>query len=270
MFDTLETIFRNMLNGVIAFVPSLFSALVVLLIGWIIARVVRYIIERVGKLFRFDSIVERTGLASNLSEKRTPTQIAGIFIFWLIFLNFLLTAFDILGLSQAVEPLRALIAFLPQLIVGFILLIIGALLARFIADAVEVGVSNMGIEFGKAIAGAVRIILLGIVVIIVVQQMGIEAQLLSDVFTYVVVVLLAGMALAFGLGGRSVVRNVLAGFYARELYVLGDTVLVEGEEGTLEGIGTLNSEITLNDERLVVPNTHLTEKVVRVRTPSAE
>ena len=100
---------------------------------------------------------------------------------------------------------------------------------------VEAAVNNMGIEFGKAIANGVRIILLGIVVIVVLQQMGIESQILTDIFVYVVAILLAGLALAFGLGGRGVVRNVLAGFYAREMYALGDTIAIDEAEGTLEG-----------------------------------
>ena len=123
----------------------------------------------------------------------------------------------------------------------------------------------MGIEFGKAIANGVRIILLGIVVIVVLQQMGIESQLLTDIFLYVIVILLAGLALAFGLGGRDVVRNVLAGFYAREMFALGDTISFEGADGTLEAISTINAEIDRGGERILVPNTYLTENRVTVR-----
>jgi small-conductance mechanosensitive channel len=265
MLEALQNIFTDMVNGILSYVPNLLIALVILVVGWIIGRIVRYILERVLKLIHFDDIVARTELFNSMTGKRTPTSIFGMLVFWIIFLNFLLTAFDQLGLSQAVEPLRALIAFLPTLIVGFILLIIGALLAKAIADAVESAVNNMGIEFGKAIANGVRIILLGIVVIVVLQQMGIESQLLTDIFLYVIVILLAGLALAFGLGGRDVVRNVLAGFYAREMFALGDTISFEGADGTLEAIGTINAEIDRGGERILVPNTYLTENRVTVR-----
>jgi hypothetical protein len=266
MFNTLETIFSNMIEGIISFVPDMVNAVIILLVGWIIASIARWIIGKLLTIIRFDQIVERTGLFGGAtSDKRSPTRIAAVFTFWVIFLNFLLTAFDTLGLSQAVEPLRAFIAFLPQLVVGFILLIGGALLARWLADAIEAAVDNMGIEFGKAIANVVWLVLLAIVVIIVLQQMGIKAQLLTDIFTYVIVILLAGLALAFGLGGRDVVRNVLAGFYAREMFQPGDTIVIDEAEGTLDGIGSLNSEIIVGNHRIVVPNTYLTENKVIIR-----
>jgi small-conductance mechanosensitive channel len=124
----------------------------------------------------------------------------------------------------------------------------------------------MGIEFSKAIANIVWFVLLAIVVIVVVQQMGIEAQLLTDIFTYVIVILLAGLALAFGLGGRDVVRNVLAGFYAREMYKPGDHIIIDETEGVLQGIGSLNSEVMVGDNQIVIiPNTHLTENKITVR-----
>lgn len=270
MLETLQNIFTEMVNGIISYLPNLLIAVVILVVGWIIGRILRYIIERILKLIRFDDIVARAELFNSMTSKRTPTEIFGMLIFWIIFLNFLLTAFDELGLSQAVEPLRALIAFLPTLIVGFILLIIGALLAKAIADMVEAAVNNMGIEFGKAIANGVRIILLGIVVIVVLQQMGIESQILTDIFVYVIAILLAGLALAFGLGGRGVVRNVLAGFYAREMYALGDIITIDEAEGSLEAIGTINAEIYRDGERMLVPNTFLTDNQVRVRSNKTE
>jgi small-conductance mechanosensitive channel len=85
--------------------------------------------------------------------------------------------------------------------------------------------------------------------------------------TNLVTLMVGGLALAFGLGGRDVARNVLAGFYAREQFATGDTLLIDGEEGTLEGIGTLNTEIHVDEVRLIVPNTRLTEAASESKPP---
>jgi small-conductance mechanosensitive channel len=99
----------------------------------------------------------------------------------------------------------------------------------------------------------------------VLEQLGIDAQILITIFTNVITITVAGLALAFGLGGRDVARNVLAGYYAREQYHAGDVIVINGDEGVLEGIGTMNAEIRVGDDILIVPNTRLTNTAVKIR-----
>ena len=75
---------------------------------------------------------------------------------------------------------------------------------------------------------------------------------------------LAGFALALGLGGRDIARNVLASYYIREQYKLGEKIIVDGQEGTLDAVGAVNSEISVENGRIIVPNTHLTESATKI------
>lgn len=265
IIETIQNSFTNLVETLGSYLPDLGAGLLILIVGWVVARLARGLVSQIGQRLSFDRLVERTGLTQGLRQAaihQTPTQLAALLVFWILFLNFLLAALNRIGLSEAVQPLQDFIAFLPSIVTALVTLILGALAAQFIGRAVQGAVAGMGIEFHQAVGNLVRLLLMGVVVIIVIEQMGLDVTLLTNLFTSTLTIVVAGLALAFGLGGRDVARNVLAGFYARELFEVGDTVVVDGQEGTLEGIGTLNAEIRIGPDRLTVPNTRLTEAQV--------
>ena len=212
-------------------------------------------------------MVERTGLGEGLKQANIRSGASGIlaqFIYWFIFLNILVLALESLGIAAAVQQLNQLIAYLPRLLSALFVFLAGALVAQFIGRATQAAVASMGIEFHQAIGGAVRGLILIMSVIIAVERLGVDVTILQESFITMLAIILAGLALAFGLGGRDVARSVLAGYYARDVYKIGETLLVDGQEGVLIGIGTLNSEIELPDGRLIIPNTRLTEATIMV------
>ena len=267
-FEMIQTTITNMISGAISTLPRLLTALLILLLGWLLARIIRVVVEKLADRLHLQNIFERTGVQAGLERaqiKRTGSQLLGTLLFWIIFLNFILISLEHLGLTAAVEPLRNLIAFLPRLLAALATLVAGVLLAQFLGRAAQAAMSGMGVEFHEEVGQGVNILLIIMVVIVVLEQLGINADILTTVFTNVLAIIVGGLALAFGLGGRGVAKNALAGYYAREQYGAGDLLIIDGEEGTLEGIGTLSAEIRVGDELLIVPNTTLTETAVRIK-----
>jgi small-conductance mechanosensitive channel len=115
------------------------------------------------------------------------------------------------------------------------------------------------------IGRGVRGLLLVVTTVLAVEQLGLNLTFLTDALTNLLTIVVAGLALAFGPGGRDVVRNVLAGYYARDQFAPGEGLVVDGEVGTVESIGTVNSLIAIGEEVLVVPNASLTGGTIRVR-----
>lgn len=266
--DIIQTAITDMVARLIAFGPSLFTAVLILLIGWGLSRVIENVVKRIADRINLERIFEQTGVRAGLNRAQI-TQSAGAligrFIYWIIFLNFLLIALESIGLNAAVVPLRELIAFLPRILVAMATLIGGVLLAQFLGRAAQAAMSGMGVDFHEEVGQGVNVLLIIMVIVVVLEQLGIDAQILINIFTNVITLVVAGLALAFGLGGRDVARNVLAGYYAREQFEPGDVILVNGNEGLLEGIGTLNAEVRVGDDLLIVPNTRLTGTAVRIR-----
>lgn len=272
-FEVLQTALTNMVERTIAYLPRLVTTILILLLGWLIARVVSSIVRQIAERLRLDSLLQRTGITAGLQRAqidRSGPELLAIFLYWIIFLNFLLIGLENMGLEAAVEPLRNLIAFLPRLLASLVTLTAGVLLAQFLGRATQAAMAGMGVEFNQEIGQGVNALLVIMVVIVVLEQIGIDASIMSNIVINVLTIVVAGLALAFGLGGRDVARNVLAGYYAREQFNTGETLVIDGEEGVLEAIGTLNAEIRLAGERLVVPNVQLTETAVRVRREKVE
>lgn len=267
-FEVIQSAFNNLVTGAIDYFPRLITALIILLAGWLLAKFVANIVERLGEKLRLEDLLGRIGIKEGLEKAkfgRTGTQLLGMLLYWIIFLNFILIALESLGLHAAVEPLRDLIAFLPRLLAAMATLTAGLLLAQFLGKAAQAAMEGMGVEFHQEVGQGVNVLLIIMIVIVVLEQLGINASIMTNIFTNVVTIMVAGLALAFGLGGRGVAQSVLAGYYAREQFEMGDTISFDDKEGILEAIGTLNTEIRVDGERLVVPNTILTETAVRVK-----
>ncbi len=267
-FEVIQSAFNNLVTGAIDYFPRLITALIILLAGWLLAKFVANIVERLGEKLRLEDLLGRIGIKEGLEKAkfgRTGTQLLGMLLYWIIFLNFILIALESLGLHAAVEPLRDLITFLPRLLAAMATLTAGLLLAQFLGKAAQAAMEGMGVEFHQEVGQGVNVLLIIMIVIVVLEQLGINASIMTNIFTNVVTIMVAGLALAFGLGGRGVAQSVLAGYYAREQFEMGDTISFDDKEGILEAIGTLNTEIRVDGERLVVPNTILTETAVRVK-----
>jgi hypothetical protein len=123
----------------------------------------------------------------------------------------------------------------------------------------------MGVEFHEGIGRGVRGLLLVVTAVLAVEQLGLNLTSLTDAVTNLLTIVVAGLALAIGLGGRDVVRHVLVAFYARDQFAPGGGLVVDGEVGTLEGVGSVNTQIAMGEEIPVVPNSSLTRGTIRVR-----
>jgi small-conductance mechanosensitive channel len=271
--SVLQNAMANMLTGAITFFPRLLTTILILLLGWLIAWLIASVVRRLAERIGLERILEQTGVSAGLAKahiERSGAELLALLLFWMIFLNFLLIGLENLGLDAAVVPLRDLIAYLPRLLAALVTLTAGVLLAQFLGRAAQAAMSGMGVEFYQEVGQGVNILLIVMIVIVVLDQLGIDASIMTNILTNVITISIAGLALAFGLGGREVARNVLAGHYAREQFATGDTIIIEGEEGTLDGIGTLNAEIRIEGGRMVIPNTRLTETAIKMKDHPAQ
>jgi hypothetical protein len=266
--QTVQDILLDLYTSFTSFIPNFITGLVIILIGWVISRIVRWIVMRVAKTAGLDRAADKMGITEGLATanvKQTPSELLAIVLYWYIFLSFILEGFRAMQLGELLQPIQSLIEFLPVGIVSVVLLVLGVMFARFAGNTVSGATEAIGIEFHESLGTLVRSLIVAFVVIIVMEQIGLDTSIISTILSSTITIVIAGLALAFGLGGRTVTRNVLAGFYARELFEPGDIIEIDGEEGILEGIGTLNSELRVGRDRLTIPNTRLTEGSVKRR-----
>ena len=215
--ETLRASFNQVVNDLVTALPSIIGALLILLIGWIVARVVsgivRSLLERAGADRAFASTGKE--VYGDRTSAFTPSKLAGMITFWVIMLVFLIAAANFLGWPQVSQLLNDFIGWLPNLIVAVIILIAAPVVGRLVRGAVETGSAQMGMSSGRTLGRIAEIAVIAFGVVVAINQVGIAANLVNILFIGLVAALAIGFGLAFGLGGREVAAQVTQDWYAR-------------------------------------------------------
>jgi len=211
----METVGRSLtqgLNAVLGALPALVGALLILIIGYIVAKVLQGITTRVLKSVGFEGWMEKGGIKQFFDRsqtQQTPVSILGKLVFWLVFFIAISMAVDALGITAISAVLAQFIAYIPQLIAAVLILVLASLLANFVAGIVR-GAT------GSSIAGSVA--QYGIIVFAVfaaLTQMGIAEELIAPTFLILLGSVALAAALAFGLGGQNVAQRLVEQGYEK-------------------------------------------------------
>jgi hypothetical protein len=188
-----------------AFLPRLALAAVVLVVGWLAAKVARFAIERGLRAVNFNVLAERAGMDGFLQQGGIRTDTVGIFgliAYWVVILAALIIAFNGLGLTYITDLLRQVVLFVPHVIVALLVLAFGAYFARFIGTTVTTYCRNVGIQDADFLGRIAQYAIIAFVVLIGFDQMSVGGQIVRESFLIILAGVVFGLALAFGLGGR--------------------------------------------------------------------
>lgn len=223
-----------LLERLISFLPNLLAAVALLILGWIVARLLRALSIRLmqGAEHIWQRFVTRTNLPT--SPMRRPSgKAVGSLVFWLVMLFFLAAAAEILGIRVFANWLTAVVAYLPALVAGIVILLAGVLIGNLARDLVEAAATSAGILQSEFIGRGVQLAILGTAVLIGADQIGIEVRFLVSIFTVLVAAVLGGAALAFGLGARYFVSNLIAARGLRTQLQVGQLIRIQDLQGTV-------------------------------------
>jgi len=212
MFEPLQ----EAISVFLSYIPQLIGALIILVIGYILAKVLEAVVGRVLQAIGFDSWMERGGIKQffdRAETKHTPATIIGKLVFWFVFIIALTMAADALGIPQVSAVLGQLLAFIPNIIAAILILILAALLANFLSGIVR-GATGSGI-LGSIAQYAVIVY----AAFAALTQLGIAVELTAPTFLILLGAVALAAAIAFGIGGREVAREILEKAYNRRQQV---------------------------------------------------
>lgn len=215
MFEssTLLQSLRNSWSDVVDVLPDAGLAIVLLIAGWLVARLIRRVAIRAMKAARVDELAERSGLDDFLVqggvEHTTVTLVGGV-LYWLILAAVFIALLEALGLRTAEVLLNRVAAFVPNLVVAVGILVFGSLLARVVGGLVFSYLSNIGTAAAEPIGALARYALLVFVVFMAAEQLAIRTEVLVSAFQIAFAALCLAAALAFGLGGRDWAAKVIS------------------------------------------------------------
>lgn len=214
--DHLQDSWNQLWDAVGGYLPKLLGALVLVVVGLLVAKLAQMLVEWVLKLFRVDRLAKNTQVAKSLETaeiKGDVVSIAGRAAFWVVILVFTLTIADVLELGAMSEVIQDLVNYLPNVLAAVIVLTITLAGARLVRDILRGALSRMRVDFGDQAAALAFYVLAIFGVVMTFDQLGFNTTILTANLTVVVAGVMLALGLAFGLGGRDAAAKIVDGAY---------------------------------------------------------
>lgn len=210
--QVIEASLQNLWDGFIGFVPSLIGALLIFVVGWIIAMALGRVSARILQAIQVDKIFDQLGLMKAVHKAGLDWEFSGFvgwIVKWFLLIAFSLAAADILGLSQVAVFLKDILAYVPNILVSALILLIAALLSDFLEKLIKASMKAAEFATPKVVGVMVRWSIWTFAILAVFNQLGIAANLVNTLFMGFVAFLAIAGGLSFGLGGQGVARDLL-------------------------------------------------------------
>lgn len=198
-------------------IPRVIGFLVILIIGWLIASAIAGATAAFLRVIKFNDIAQRSGFSGFVQKmglRTDASQSLATIIKWFVRLIVLVVAFDALGLPAVSDVLRQFLAWIPNLIVALVVLVLAGLAANSLASLVRGATAQAGLGNPDVLANVARVAVWAFAIVVAVNQIGVASTLVNTLFMGFVGALALAFALAFGLGGRETAGQIVADWYA--------------------------------------------------------
>ncbi len=254
--DILKNTFNSLITQFIDFVPRIIGCIVVLLIGYFVANFIRAIVRNVLGRVGFDRIGERLNQIGFIKQIKAEIKLSSLVataLYYFIILMFLTAATEILGVETITSMVLSVVNFIPKLIAGAIMLQVGIIISDIIKSGVITLCKSFNIPSAKLIGNLVFGFFLVITFISALAQIGINTELLESSFVIIFGGIVVAFAIGYGLASKDVLSNIIASFYSKKKYNVGQIVKVDGVKGEIIEIDNLSVVIKTDDARVVLP-----------------
>ena len=264
---TLRDLLADLATSLRAQQPRLLTALVLLVVGTLLALLMRHLAARIVRALgrMVPGQVLRRGLPEPALERQV-SDIVGLMVFWAVLLFFVAAAADALGLPVLSTSLAGLGFYVPRLLGAILVIVVGLVLGNLARDGVAAAAAAAGAPMAAAVGQAVRAAILTAAVLIAVSELGIDITLLTVILAVTVAAVLGGFALAFGLGASGAVSNIIGAHYLRQAFRPGQHVRLGGVEGTIAAITATSVVLQVSDGQIVIPARTFSETTSRLVT----
>ena len=199
----LESI-RESLHQIGIFLPRLLLAIVILIIGWLVAKAVRFAIVKALRTINFNVVTEKAGIDHFLKEGGAnidTIRVLGSLSYWLVILAAMMIASNSLDLAYVTDLIGRVVLFVPKVMVAVVILVFGVYFARFVGAALTTYLRNIGVGEASLVGRLALYAIVVFVIMIALDQMGL-GDIIRQAFLIIVAAIALGLALAFGLGGQ--------------------------------------------------------------------
>ncbi|OZG75018.1 hypothetical protein BTA51_01045 [Hahella sp. CCB-MM4] len=251
----LSGIYEQITQHLISFLPHLMGAVFLLLIGWIVgitlARITLSLLSLINRLLI--RLLPDSPARKHIEIKASHSKIAGKVVFWVVMLFFAAAAISVLGLDFFADWIREFLGYIPRLLAGLLIILGGYLIGNALNVMTTATAESAGFQRPHLAGSTVQLAVMFTAVAIGIEQLGINIQFITQLILVLIGVLAAGLSLAFGLGARVLISNVIGAQQIHKHCRISDQISIAGIEGTL--VEVTNTMLVIESEhgRTMVP-----------------
>lgn len=229
--DTLAAAAAAIFDRVVDYLPSVFGAVLLLIVGWALARLLRALTMRAVLLL--DKFFSRISTPAGLERLRIgrASVVLGTIVFWVVVLFFITAATQVLGLQAFTNWLARLVDYLPTLAAGLLIVGGGYLLSRFVSDLVHAAGTRLAFSQRVALARVVQTVILVGAILVGADQVGIKITFLAIFASAAAATVVGGVAIAVGFGAREYVANLIGAHHLKQAFPVGQVIRVGSHQG---------------------------------------
>lgn len=212
-----QTLLLSLNNGiaiVVAFLPKFIAGAIILLVGIIIASVLKQLVVGILKAIKIETFLRRYGVPEGGEDFKWSNILAEI-VRWFVVILFLLPTADVWGLPRVAVVLNEILLYLPNVFVAAIITLVGFVFARLAHDVILASARGLSHDAANSVASVTRWAITIFVILAVLNQLGVASDLIKILFTGLVAMLAIAGGIAFGLGGQGRAKEILEGLQKR-------------------------------------------------------
>ncbi len=269
-YNEVQTALMEMLNDFAQFLPKLLLALVLLIIGYVIAKVLSKLVRIIFDKLGVNNLLEKSGFTSQLLRagiKASPGVFAATLTFWLTMLFVIKIAAQSASIQDISDIIIAIISFMPNALTAALIMLFGFIVADVIKNAVFNALDQMGLEYARTLSKVIFGFIFILILTVALSKINIQTELLNATVQIMLGALALALAIALGLGLKRMAGSIVSGVYSRDIYKIGTELEFEGETMTISGIGPVTTKLKRQDGGFVIiPNEKLISEPIRGRS----
>jgi hypothetical protein len=232
----------------------LVTGIILLVVGLLLAALLRAITARLVRAL--DRAIPSRGFRTSLggmARERHVSDILGAIVFWAVLLFVIATAANALGIPLLSATVQSLSLLVPRVLVAVLIGVAGLVIGNVARGTVTAAAARAGTTTAPALGQMVRLAILIAAALIAISELGVDITLVTVVLSVVLAAVLGGFAIAFGLGARTAISNIIGSHYLRQTFDVGQTIRLGHIEGTITALTPTAVIVQVPDGRMVVP-----------------
>ena len=265
--NAVRTWFATLVDQASAYLPNLIGAIVLTIVGWIVGRLLRAFVRRIA-----EGVLARIGRLPGSSDLQRPVTSSTVIellaggVYWLVVLVFFLAAVHLLQLPFLRSVVAAMGAYLPHLVAAGVVVLVGYIAGGIARGAIARATRTSGVAYGDLLGRMVQTGIVIVTLVVALDELGIDNTFLIMAAGIFLASTLGGAAVAFGLGARASVSNLLASHYVQRNFRPGHVVRIGSIEGRILEIGETSVVVETAEGRVHIPASLFSEQVSTLLT----